>query len=48
MEYFVVYNVFLAALVKEINKLLKQGWECQGGICVQGTQLYQAMTRRLR
>ena len=49
MEYKVVIGENITKLVEEVNDLMDQGWQCQGGIvCVFGRRFYQAMVRRLR
>ncbi|PIR56056.1 MAG: hypothetical protein COU73_02960 [Parcubacteria group bacterium CG10_big_fil_rev_8_21_14_0_10_46_32] len=46
MRYFVVESSSLDSLIEEVNKLLKQGWSCQGGIATYPMSypvFYQAM-----
>ncbi|PYS08177.1 MAG: hypothetical protein DMG17_29420 [Acidobacteria bacterium] len=44
-NYAVVYSPDLKHLVKEVQKLITEGWKPQGGIASTDTGLYQAMVR---
>ena len=44
-NYAVVYSPNLKRLVKEVQKLITEGWKPQGGIASTDTGLYQAMVR---
>ncbi|MBI2050640.1 MAG: DUF1737 domain-containing protein [Parcubacteria group bacterium] len=34
MGYFVVLNYDLSKLIEAVNKLMREGWVCQGGVSV--------------
>ena len=44
-NYAVVYSPDLKHLVKEVQKLITEGWKPQGGIASTDTGLYQAMVK---
>lgn len=31
----------------QVNNSFKEGWECQGGVCVSDDTIYQAITREI-
>lgn len=49
MEYIIVEGLNRSKLIKEVNKMIQQGWELQGGIDVAVssgcTGYFQAMTK---
>ena len=44
-NYAVVYCPSIDKLVKEVQKLIADGWKPQGGVASSDTGLYQAMVR---
>lgn len=54
VEYQVVYTLLLGNLINQVNDMIKQGWEPQGGVSCQfcqaggtvGHQYNQAMIKR--
>ncbi len=45
MEYKIVWDNIWYELETKVNALLKQGWKCQGGLCSNGKNFYQAMVK---
>lgn len=50
MEYLVISDTILNRLIDSINRLLSEGWKCQGGICAYENNnfddyFYQAMIK---
>jgi hypothetical protein len=54
LEYMVANELSLGTLENTVDALLRDGWKCQGGICVipsgqeQDTVFMQALTREIR
>lgn len=47
MRYKVITRSLLKELEKEVEQHLNDGWECQGGICIDDADLfYQAMIKK--
>ena len=45
IEYLVVEATSIKGVVDRVYDLVKEGWKPQGGICVYGSIVYQAMIR---
>lgn len=45
MEYWIVNNTDPLKLIKEVQRLIKEGWRPQGGVSGYGHILYQALVR---
>lgn len=45
LEYIVIEATNVSGMMKRVFELLKEGWKPQGGICVYGSLVYQAMIR---
>lgn len=45
IEYLVVEATSVSGVINRVYELVKEGWKPQGGICVYGSLVYQAMIR---
>lgn len=45
MKYAVVTKMNLIELIQDVNKMLKEGWQLQGGICSDNGTKYQALVK---
>jgi hypothetical protein len=44
-DYKVIMGKSLFDLITLVKECIEAGWECQGGITINGTKFYQAMVR---